>query len=79
MLATSDVVITPASAANQLRSQLGVNQGGVNPEAELSQEQLLQQLNRTLRAAGKPTVTEIDKTLPEYNTTINRLKKGRSS
>jgi len=79
MLSTSDVVITPASAANQLRSQLGINQGGVNPEAELSQEQLLQQLNRTLRAAGKPTVTEIDKTLPEYNTTINRLKKGRSS
>lgn len=79
MLATSDVVITPASAANELRAQLGINQGGINPEAELSQEQLLQQLNRTLRAAGKPTVTEIDKTLPEYNTTINRLKKGRSS
>ena len=79
MLSTSDVVITPASAANELRSQLGVGQGEVNPEAELSQDQLLQQLNRTLRAAGKKVVEEIDETLPEYKTTIDRLKKGLSS
>ena len=77
MLATSDVVITPASAANVLRSQLG----GTGFSAEdavknMSDRQIIMRMNRHLPAGEKLKEGDpIDKNSPAYQLFLNSLKK----
>ena len=80
MLATSDVVITPASAANVLRSQLG----GTGFSAEdavknMSDRQIIMLMNRNLPAGEKLKEGDpIDKNSPAYQLMLKSLKKGQS-
>ena len=80
MLATSDVVITPASAANKLRSDLG----GTGFSAEdvvkgKSKRQIIMLMNRNLPAGEKLKEGDpIDKNSPAYQLMLKSLKKGQS-
>jgi len=81
MLATSDVVITPASAANELRSQLGGTGFSAEDKVKnMSDRQIIMMMNRNLPAGEKLKEGDtIDKNSPAYQLLLKSLKKGQSS
>jgi hypothetical protein len=81
MLATSDVVITPASAANELRSQLGGTGFSAEDKVKgMSDRQIIMLMNRNLPAGEKLKEGDpIDKNSPAYQQLLKSLKKGQSS
>jgi len=81
MLATSDVVITPASAANELRSQLGGTGFSAEDKVKnMSDRQIIMMMNRNLPVGQKLKEGDpIDKNSPAYQQMLKSLKKGQSS
>tara|TARA_R110002012_G_scaffold223771_7_gene395758 strand:- start:2997 stop:5900 length:2904 start_codon:yes stop_codon:yes gene_type:complete len=81
MLASSDVVITPASAANKLRSDLGGTGFSAEDKVkDMSDRQIIMMMNRNLPAGEKLKEGDpIDKNSPAYQLMLKSLKKGQSS